>query len=418
MRLAQYLPKSFPDVVRDGSFDVDSFRQALPLGLSAFATPLIVINEADLNHNLKTMREWCEGNDVEIMPHGKTTMSPQLWRRQIAEGATGITAATGWQALEMLKAGIKTVQVANESVDPVLLSQINLWLLGHADQQLVCWVDSSEAITILEHAISPELQERFGVLVELGAQGARGGVRTMQEALSLVDEVAESTVLTLKGVAGYEGSLGHDRSEAALNSVSEYMNKLVNFLEQARDKIAGTPWISAGGSAYFDIVTQKIREVRDARKILRSGAYIAHDDGFYKKISPFDEAEPVIGNGQSHLDSAIKAYARVISIPEPGLALLDAGKRDFSYDEGLPVPLAVLHGLGEEETALHGYAVKAMNDQHTHVSWDVGNPAALHVGDVVRLGLSHPCTAFDKWRVIPVVNAEGSTVTDVVETVF
>ena len=32
MHLAQYLPKSFPDVVRDGPFDVDPFRQALPLG--------------------------------------------------------------------------------------------------------------------------------------------------------------------------------------------------------------------------------------------------------------------------------------------------------------------------------------------------------------------------------------------------
>jgi D-serine deaminase-like pyridoxal phosphate-dependent protein len=57
-----------------------------------------------------------------------------------------------------------------------------------------------------------------------------------------------------------------------------------------------------------------------------------------------------------------------------------------------------------------------MNDQHTFV-----RGADLNVGDVVRLGLSHPCTAFDKWRLIPVVSdvdEPDPVVVDLIHTYF
>ena len=69
------------------------------------------------------------------------------------------------------------------------------------------------------------------------------------------------------------------------------------------------------------------------RFTLRSGAYIVHDDGFYRQISPFDEA--AAGPDVPRFRVAMRGLARVVSHPEPGLALLDGGKRDFPYDEGL-----------------------------------------------------------------------------------
>jgi D-serine deaminase-like pyridoxal phosphate-dependent protein len=124
--------------------------------------------------------------------------------------------------------------------------------------------------------------------------------------------------------------------------------------------------------------------------VLRSGAYLTHDDGFYAGISPFsDRVDPT---NTVHLTSAIHGWARVVSAPESDLALLDAGKRDLPYDEGLPSVQFGPHGPVDG-------SVTAMNDQHTFVQG-----AGLRVGDVVRLGLSHPCTTFDKWRLIPVVS--------------
>ena len=59
--------------------------------------------------------------------------------------------------------------------------------------------------------------------------------------------------------------------------------------------------------------------------------------------------------------------------------------------------------------------VTALNDQHAFLYWAGEAPVA--VGDVVTLGLSHPCTAFDKWRLVPVVDG-GGVVIEAVETFF
>ncbi|WP_244632444.1 hypothetical protein [Microbacterium sp. Se63.02b] len=80
----------------------------------------------------------------------------------------------------------------------------------------------------------------------------------------------------------------------------------------------------------------------------------------------------------------------MVSQPEDGLALLDAGRRDVPFDLDLPVPQSV---EGE---------VTALNDQHAFLR--LADAATTAVGDVVRLGLSHPCTAFDKWRVVAVID--------------
>lgn len=133
-----------------------------------------------------------------------------------------------------------------------------------------------------------------------------------------------------------------------------------------------------------------------ATVILRSGAYQIHDDGFYAGITPLPAFR-----------SAMHGWARVISAPEPGLAILDGGKRDFPYDEGLP-------------SSTYG-PIEKLNDQHAYLPASSAAADLPHVGEVVRLGLSHPCTAFDKWRIIPVVDdadADDPLVVDLVQTYF
>jgi D-serine deaminase-like pyridoxal phosphate-dependent protein len=167
--------------------------------------------------------------------------------------------------------------------------------------------------------------------------------------------------------------------------------------------------VTAGGSAYFDTVVRELAPARRAgtRILLRSGAYLVHDDGFYRALSPLAR-----GAGPTALRSAMHGWARVISRPEPALALLDGGKRDFSYDEGLPEPQLV-RGAGRLRDRSR---VTALNDQHTFL-----RHADVRVGDIVRLGLSHPCTAFDNWNLIPVVDdadAAQPRVVDLVRTFF
>jgi len=398
MRTISPLDKSFPLALAGRDIT------ALDAPLSEFSTPLFVIDGAAMRHNIDTMAAWSSSRGLELMPHGKTTMAPALWRRQLAAGATGITVATGWQADVALRAGIPTVQIANASTDPRLLDRLDAWLAEHPEQELVLWADSIETVEVIDG-------RRLGVLVELGATDGRTGARSEDHAVAVAERVAASPTLRLRGVAGYEGALAHERTPEALAIVRAYCDRLAALVERIRPLVDGTPWLSGAGSAYFDVVAEAFADVENARRILRSGAYLVHDSGFYRGISPLDETRGVPSGDAFH--AAMIGYARVVSQPEPGLALLDAGKRDLPFDEGLPTPVAVADEIGGPERPINA-EITALNDQHAFLRWT--GDAPVKIGDVVRLGLSHPCTAFDKWRLVPI--AENGVVTEAVETFF
>jgi D-serine deaminase-like pyridoxal phosphate-dependent protein len=148
--------------------------------------------------------------------------------------------------------------------------------------------------------------------------------------------------------------------------------------------------------------------------VLRSGAYVIHDDGFYAGISPL-----IPSRTERPLRSAMHGWARAVSRPEPELALLDAGKRDLPFDEGLPTPQRM--AMADTGTLDHCAEITALNDQHAFLRLPAGDAGDVPVGAVVRLGLSHPCTAFDKWRLIPVIDdadAAQPRIVDLIHTFF
>jgi D-serine deaminase-like pyridoxal phosphate-dependent protein len=265
------------------------------------------------------------------------------------------------------------------------------------------------------------------VLVEVGGLGGRTGARGFAAAMEVAHAVVASRHLRLVGVSGYEGSLAHTAEPQALASVRNFLMEM-NTVHQ--ELLAGNLYppgapvmLTAGGSAYFDTVADVLGKCittgtpetggRRVDLVLRSGAYIIHDDGFYRQISPFSR------HGDQPFRPGMHGWARVVSQPEPGLAILDAGKRDVPVDEGLPIPRAIGPGLDGPMRPLQEASITAVNDQHCFMRFD---PAAISVqpGDVVRLGLSHPCTAFDKWTLIPVLaDTEGDpSVVDLVHTFF
>ncbi len=393
--------------------------------LEEFWTPLTVLDAEALRRNAATIQAWAAAHGMELMPHGKTTMAPALWRLQLDAGATGLTLATPGQVRTARAFGVSSIMLANALVAPSALAFVASEL-ADADFSFASWVDSIATVEAMERGLAASgasLPRPIDVLVELGAPGGRTGARTLDEAEALARRVADSSALRLAGVAGYEGSLGHDRSSTAMVAVRDYLSDLLELHEAVR-RIAPDDEliVSAGGSAYLDVVADVFdfeieAEAEGARTrwVLRSGASLLHDDGFYHGISPLDGDRATAGTAA--LAPAMRGYARVVSHPEPRLALLDGGKRDFPYDEGLPVPFGVASALGGEEAPLAGASVTALNDQHAFLR--SGAPLPVSIGDVVSLGLSHPCTAFDKRRWLPVVEHAGSTrVVDLVRTFF
>jgi D-serine deaminase-like pyridoxal phosphate-dependent protein len=380
-----------------------------PLFGGPFSWPVLVLKRDALAHNAATMAAFCAGHGLALAPHGKTSMAPALFRSQLAAGAWGITLATANQLLVARDAGVSRLFLANELLD----SRALRWLVAEREAdpafEFYSYVDSAAGVEALRGAVTGAGRD-FTVVVELGYPGGRTGVRTVAEAGELARLAASVPGIAVAGVAGYEGGLSTvDEAAAYLRSLREAAAAVAPVVPADRPVL-----VSAGGSAYFDTVAAELPgPLPDGRAVwplLRSGAYLTHDDGFYREKTPFRR----LGNGW--LEPALEVWAQVTSVPEPGLVLVGMGKRDAPFDEGLPVPKLVRRaGATGDPEPLDGVTLTKLNDQHAYLSAPAG--MALAPGDLIGFGISHPCTAFDKWRVIPVVDA-GYRVTDLVPTYF
>ena len=403
-----------------------------------FSSPLLIAKAAAIAHNLETMRRYCAAHGVEIAPHAKTTMAPSLVERQLSHGAWGVTAATAVQARALSALGVTRIMLANQLVHPAAIR----WAGRAASEglDLYVFIDSRDGLDRLARPASRRPLDqtdhpsshregsarsaerrggvgRISVLVEVGGEGGRTGVRQDDQVLALAEQAAATDGVRLAGVAGYEGVFLDPEGPDARARVRAYLSRLARAFEQVMDTGSideeHPPVLTAGGSACFDDVIDicgPATAAHGGRLVLRSGCYLAHDNGLYEQVSPLrsDPQWPPFA-------AALEAVGQVISRPEPSLALVDLGKRDVSFDEGLPVPLWHRGPGGGPRPAPPHWEVQALMDQHTYLAVDPAD--AVTVGDFVSFGISHPCTTFDKWRHIPEVDDDG-TVVSVISTEF
>ncbi|MFJ9740332.1 amino acid deaminase [Streptomyces sp. NPDC101166] len=377
-----------------------------------FTTPVLVLSAERLEHNLRLMETYAIRHGLAFAPHGKTTMAPRLFQRQLDHGAWGITLAAPHQVRVAREFGFQRVFLANEVVDAAALRWISAELDADDDFRLLCYVDSVRGVELMDAALRGA-RRPVDVVVELAAgEGARTGVRTEAECAAVADAVAATTTLRLVGVAGYEASV----PDASPERVRAWLRRLValamGFDEAGRFPGLDEIVVSAGGSEWFDVVAEVFAEIPELSvpvlKLLRSGAYVSHDDGHYRELTPFNRVPE-----EGALEPALRLWTQVLSRPSPEQAFVNGGKRDAGHDMDLPVA-RVIRRDGAERPAT-GVTVTALSDQH---AWLRTLPEAdVEVGDWVGLGLSHPCTTFDKWPVIPLTEADG-TVVDYIRTFF
>ncbi|GGX39685.1 amino acid deaminase [Streptomyces fructofermentans] len=377
-----------------------------------FTTPVLALSAERLDHNLRLMETYAARHGLAFAPHGKTSMAPRLFQRQIEHGAWGITLAVPHQVRVARAFGVRRVFLANELTDPSALAWIAAELAADPEFRFVCYVDSVRGVGLMDAALRGTARP-VDVVVELAAgEGARTGVRTEEECAAVADAVAAADTLRLVGVAGYEGEV----PDADPGRVRAWLRRLVSlaveFDKSERFSAADEIVVSAGGSAWFDAVADVFADVpalsRPVLKLLRSGAYVSHDDGHYSEVTPFTRVPE-----EGTLEPAFRLWAQVVSRPSADQAFANAGKRDAAYDLDLPVAQVVRRDGGERPA--DGVSVVKLSDQHAWLS--TTGEADLGVGDWLGLGLSHPCTSFDKWQLIPLVEADG-TVVEYIRTFF
>jgi D-serine deaminase-like pyridoxal phosphate-dependent protein len=376
----------------------------------------MVLKRNALEHNVETVARFAAERGVLLAPHGKTTMAPQLFQRQLAAGAWGITAASAEHARIYRAFGVSRIVLANEVVREDEARWAAAEVASDPDFDFLCYVDSTEGVRVLSEAFAPEARSAR-VLVELGTPGGRTGCRTTTEARALAEAVRAAPGLALAGVAGFEGILGADRDERSIAAVDAFCHRLGELAaDLAASNEAGDFVVSAGGSAYPDRVVDQLllaaKQRPEIKVVLRSGCYLTHDDGFYDRVSPFASSRK---GAAFHLLPALELWATVVSRPESGIAIVGFGKRDAPFDAGLPAPRAVRSRVDGRVRGAEGMTITKLNDQHAFLSLPADDP--LVPGDLLSCGISHPCLAFDKWSLLPLVD-DAYVVVDAVRTFF
>lgn len=378
--------------------------------------PCAVLNEENLKHNLEWMRQFIDAYNMRLAPHGKTTMAPKLFHRQLQAGVWGITLATAQQTLVAWKHGVRRVLMANQ-----LVGRQNMVLIAHLLEdpgfEYYCLVDSAQGVEQLGKFFG-ETKVRVRVLLEIGVLGGRTGVRDTEQLDQVLLALARHRdAVVLCGIELYEGVID---SEHSIRAFLRRAAQMTSDLSKAGCFEHSPILLSGAGSAWYDVVAEEFSVTRfnePVEIVLRPGCYLTHDVGGYKTAQArILESNPIAKRMREGLLPALQVWAYVQSIPEDTCAIIGMGKRDASFDSGLPTP-ALHYRPGDDAptAALLHWSLTKMMDQHAYLKIESNDN--LRVGDMISFDISHPCLTFDKWRLIPVVDNRYQVV-DLVQTYF
>ena len=378
--------------------------------------PAAVLYEDRLVSNLNWMRQFTSAYGAKLAPHGKTTMAPKLFRRQLDAGAWGITLATAQQTRVAYEHGVRRVLMANQLVGKQNMGVI-ADLLNDPDFEYFCLVDSA-ALAEQLGAFFQSRRKRLNVLIEVGVDGGRTGVRDRHQLDSLVALVRRrSESLALCGIELYEGVLDDE------GAIRQFLRRAVAHTRELSeaDLFARSPIILSGaGSAWYDVVAEEFSNAEIAQPleiVLRPGCYLTHDVGAYRRAQErIHTRNAVARHMQLGLQPALQVWAYVQSVPESAKAIVTLGKRDAAFDAGLPTPsLHFRPGDKASKSAPRAWQLTKMMDQHAYLEFAEGDD--IQVGDMIGFDISHPCLTFDKWRFVPILNANYEVI-EVVQTFF
>ena len=413
---AMALPPGTKGLPLDGSIQrIDDLHdRGLNLLRGDLPMPVAVLKRSALDNNLEVMQAYIERVGVKLAPHAKTTMCPQLFARQLSHGSWGLTVATMTQFKLCHDIGVSRLILANELVgraEIIGLARLSAQTPDGAYYVLVDSLDAAKAISagFGECPASPPAR----LLIEIGLPRGRCGVRTLEEGLALARAIQSLPHVELHGVEGYEGLIASDDASRDAAAVSDYLRTVLRLYEAlAAENLFADPnqiIVSCGGSAYYDLVSHILSgRSSGVVPILRSGCYLTHDGGFYRRLLTRIQ-ERAIDGPAPRLVPALEVWSRVISRPQADQAIVMLGKRDVSYDIDLPAARWWFReGRHAAPQSIDRWVVDKLNDQHGYLTVPVA--ADLAVGDLLGFEISHPCTTFDKWSLLLEVDDDYTVV--------
>jgi len=323
--------------------------------LDELDTPSLIVDLDVLESNVRSCLGRLAG--VNVRPHLKTAKSPEVARRLIGAGATGVCVAKLGEAEVMLAGGIDDLLITTEIAGAVKVSRLARLVSGWPVARLRIVVDSWEGASAIDAALPRALETLIDVNVGQDRCGVAPG-----HALALANRIAGLERVRLVGVQGYEGNLQHVRdADERRRRCDGSMALLQAAVEQLRGGGHRVDVVSTGGTgtAEFCAAHEVVTEVQP-------GSFAFMDADY-------------LDTGGVPYRSALAAIATVISRPAPDRAVIDAGLKTLSDDSG-PARLVDAPGW----TYRHG------GDEHGILTpTDEPDRRELRVGERVTLIPSH-----------------------------
>lgn len=339
-------------------------------------TPALLLYMDTVERNISRMAQFFADKTCKLRPHVKTHKLPLIAHRQIEAGAIGITCAKLGESKIFLEAGIKNVLIANEIVGKTKIEKlIHLSTYGH----LIVCVDQFENAKEISEA-ARNRGRKINVLVEVNVGLNRCGVLPGKPAKEFVQRISALKNLAFRGIMGYEGGMFISDMEEKAKKVRECNQRLVETKKLIEKDGFPVEIVTAGGSNTFTL-TGIYPGITD----IQVGSYVTMDS--YNKYYGLD------------FEQAISVLTTVISRPEKGRAVTDAGMKSLSTDNGLPL------------CTQRGISISKLNEEHGHLK--IENPGCdLSVGDKIEIIPSHGCTT------IPLYGRYVIIRNDIVESVM
>jgi len=383
--------------------------------------PLLLLKENAVASNISLMVKYCQEANVLHAPHAKTPMSPQLVWRLLEAGAWGTSIASVDQARVMRRFGVSRLLMANQLIEEQGLRWIAQEIQRDPEFDFWCLVDSVHGVELMDAALAGTPSAvKIKVLIEVGVMNGRAGCRNESEIIAVAQAIKRTSNLELSGIELYEamaakGATTEQKLIAVDTALAALRHSMCILVERGLIRTSAEVIVTAGGSLYFDRVVEAMRlplaDIRDVKVVLRGGCFLTHEAGENDCLSPLSGRSSM----PCTLHQGLELWGLVLSRPEPGLAILNFGKRDAPFDKGLPVSFAEKRRGCPVEKVGEKLQILSLNDQHARVS--IPPDHELSPGDLVGFHISHPCTAFDKWQLVPVVD-ESYAVIDGIVTFF
>jgi len=387
--------------------------------------PLLSLDLDAYSRNRSAMMTICEHLGIEIAPHAKTPMSPALAADLVDHGAWAISVADIRQAGIMLDSGLSRIVIANEIGGRNAIKRLAHLLARYPDAEVHLFVDSA---AFIDELASVWLQDAnlppLGLLLEVGC--GRGGAQTLAQVDDIIRAVGRCGDERLKfsGVATYEGTANNPDEGQLKNNLDDLFQRVEAAIKAVRRAVSPDKRLilTAGGSSLFDHVIVRCLPIIEADRhcalVLRCGALFFCDHGPISARLQAMAKRGLLGEGLTRVIAygfkpALRVWAEVLSVHN-AVAICGLGVRDAAHDQGLPIPLRVWTD-GEVRADFPKQAsLPKLNDQHAFVPCaDI----ALRVGDVIELGICHPCTTLDKHSVIYGLDSKARVAT-VFQTFF